>query len=67
MVISKDKSIGKYLNLKNNQLCSYTLKSDTFTFGLKFKQFDNMKIHVTKKYLAATGSETVDKVEDNEA
>ena len=58
IVISKDSSIGKSIVLKNDQLCSYTLKSDTFTFKLKFKQVSNMKVHVTKKYLAAPESET---------
>lgn len=53
IAITEDGQISKQLVLKNNQLCSYTIKSDTFTYKLKFKQVDNMKIHVTKKSLAA--------------
>ena len=52
ITISETSDFSKQIVLKHNQLCSYTIKSDEYKFKLKFKQVDDMKIHVTRKYLA---------------
>ena len=72
IAITENGQVSKQLVLKNNQLCSYILKSDAFTYKLKFKQVDYMKIHVTKRSLAPPEEKSdqeqennADKIEDN--